>query len=255
MAYQKVQYYQGNLYGSPQWTGIEYDREVSDNNVISSPGGVASTMGHYTKGFYGEGGTSSDFYAGQGQRYIAGEYGNLYQVGDMAAQQMGYYYPPPDARFPEKQPLRPNDVVLSNYNYLPMNYEHPDYSKGIDNYASGNSGVENFTPVGGYQGGSSNGDNIEFVPRPDVSVIPTEPQKPANIRVNVNPLVLIGILVVGYIAINFWTNASMGFLSQVFHGGKTPKWTELLLYAVLFTLLLVLVIAIFKVTVIQLEQY
>lgn len=106
MAYQNLTNYSGDLYGQkpPEYKGVEYDYEVPDNTVIGTPGGVDSTRHHYTKGFYGRGNTSSDIYAGQQERYISGEYGNLYNTGHTASQQMGYYNGAPDKKWWLNQP-------------------------------------------------------------------------------------------------------------------------------------------------------
>lgn len=99
MEYQNLTKFNGSMYGEPSYGGIEYDWEVPDNLTVSSPGGVSSVHHHYTKGFYGKGDSSSDIYAGQGNRYIAGEFGNLYEEGHTAGQGMGYYGDAPDYPF------------------------------------------------------------------------------------------------------------------------------------------------------------
>lgn len=87
--------YTGGMY-PPHNTGIEYDWQVPNDMVVASPGGTSAIYNHYTKGWYGSGNTSSDIYAGQGDRYISGPYGNLYQPGNAAVDSMGMYGPPPD---------------------------------------------------------------------------------------------------------------------------------------------------------------
>ena len=86
------------LYGQPEYRGIEYDWEVPNNLVVGSPGAVSTIHHHYTHGFYGRGNTSSDLYAGQGERYNSGIYGNLYQTGQESSQQY-YANPPPDYQY------------------------------------------------------------------------------------------------------------------------------------------------------------
>ncbi|MDB4769348.1 hypothetical protein OAG24_00135 [bacterium] len=106
MSYQNLTNYSGSMYNEkpPEYKGVEYDYEVPDSTVIGSPGGVDSTRHHYTKGFYGRGNTSSDIYAGQQERYISGEYGNLYNTGHTASQEMGYYNGAPDKKWWLNQP-------------------------------------------------------------------------------------------------------------------------------------------------------
>ena len=110
-AYQKLTQFSGSLYNDPDpsYRGIEYDFEVPDNLVIASPGGVDSVRHHYTKGFYGRGNTSSDVYAGQQNRYISGEYGNLYHPGHGAAQAQGFYGNAPDSKWWMNNPTFPTD--------------------------------------------------------------------------------------------------------------------------------------------------
>ena len=116
-AYKKLTNYSGSLYKdfNPSFRGIEYDFEVPDNLVIGSPGGVDSVRHHYTKGFYGRGNTSSDVYAGQQNRYISGEYGNLYNPGHSAAQQQGFYGDAPDVKYWMNQ----NSFPVDNAGKLP----------------------------------------------------------------------------------------------------------------------------------------
>lgn len=46
---------------------------------VSSPGGLSDIQHHWTRGMFGIPETTTDVYAGTGDRYIAAEYGNLYQ--------------------------------------------------------------------------------------------------------------------------------------------------------------------------------
>lgn len=99
--YQSLTKYSGDMYGVPKYQGIEYDYEVPDNLVVSSPGGVSSVHHHWTKGFGGRGNTSSDIYAGQGPQYISGAYGNMYKQGHTSSSE--YYPAPPDTTFWKNQ--------------------------------------------------------------------------------------------------------------------------------------------------------
>lgn len=107
MSYQHVQRFTGNMYGpaeypkeddfrsAGEYKGIEYDWEVPNTQIVSSPGGVSSTQHHWTKGFYGSGGSSGDIYAGSGQPYLYGNFGNMYQQGDTATYDLGMFERPP----------------------------------------------------------------------------------------------------------------------------------------------------------------
>jgi hypothetical protein len=115
MNYQHLGKYKGSMYGQPLYTGIEFSNEVPDNMVMSSPGGLASTYHHPTKGFYGDGsGSRWDFYAGEGLNYPYAEFGNLYQQGQSAAQHMGYYVPPPDTMYTQNESTSPPEFKGEN---------------------------------------------------------------------------------------------------------------------------------------------
>ena len=111
--YKILKDYTGSLYNerlnTNTYNGIEYDVESPNNKVIGSPGGVAGPIHHYTKGFYGKGGSSSDIYAGDGYRYISGEYGNLYTRGHNAFTTLNQHPYPNDTRYWEN---------MSDYNHI-----------------------------------------------------------------------------------------------------------------------------------------
>lgn len=111
MSYQQLHHYSGSLEGRPEYMGLEYDYQVADNTVVSSPGGTASTFHHYTKGMYSDASSTWDLYGPEGQRYEYGIYGNLYQKGD---QDFTNYPPPPDATYSA------NESTPNVENYKPM---------------------------------------------------------------------------------------------------------------------------------------
>ncbi len=86
----------GSIYGEPQFSGLEYDYEVADNNVIASPGGASAIHHHWTHGMYSPSVSSSDVYAGEGIAYPHGAYGNLYQDGKSAVFDIQELAPPPE---------------------------------------------------------------------------------------------------------------------------------------------------------------
>lgn len=97
--------------GEPKYGGIEYDYEVQNNHVVGSPGGVSSIHHHWTKGFNGQGNLSGDIYGGDNPRYISGEYGGMYQVGDAQSTKLGYYPPSTDPKMWD--PTRPKKEHFS----------------------------------------------------------------------------------------------------------------------------------------------
>lgn len=96
--YQHLQKYKGSLYGGVNYSGIEYDYEVPDNLVVSSPGGVSGIHHHYTKGMYSDQSSTQDIHAGNGNAdgYPYGEYGNIYQAGQTATRITGDFVEPVD---------------------------------------------------------------------------------------------------------------------------------------------------------------
>jgi hypothetical protein len=51
---------------------------------VASPGGLATIQHHWTRGMFGRPEYTTDVYAGTGDRYIYGEYGNLYRPNSHA---------------------------------------------------------------------------------------------------------------------------------------------------------------------------
>ena len=97
--YQSLTFYNGSMYGNPTYSGLEYDYEVPDNTVVSSPGGASTTHHYFNKGFYGDLSSTPDIYAGEGYYYPQGILGNAYQYGYDAATQQKIFDVPPDQMF------------------------------------------------------------------------------------------------------------------------------------------------------------
>lgn len=99
MSHQRMDQYNGTLSGIPRYDGIEFNPVIPDELVVASPGGVASQIHHHIGSMYSPNNSVSDVYAGQGNRYIAGLYGNMYQFGHEAGQAKGYYSDAPDKNY------------------------------------------------------------------------------------------------------------------------------------------------------------
>ena len=128
------------VYGNPEYDGLEYDFEVPNQMIVESPGGASSTHHHWTKGFYGKGGSSWDVFGNQPPATVYGETGSLYAPGPTATQVSassapgpGTYYgrppvgmapsfirnqPPPN---PPPEPFNTND----NIEYLSAGGKNP----------------------------------------------------------------------------------------------------------------------------------
>ena len=226
MDYQNLNTYAGSLYGEPRYQGIEYDWEVPDNLTIGSPGGVDSVRHHWTKGFYGRGNTSSDLYAGQDYRYISGIYGNLYNTGQQASENLGYYNAPPDNQYWT--------------NEVPQQYLNSQGQNAVWAPTSGmNNSSFNSNKVEKYQKKVDNDnikDDFDLLDGSEDSSVETSSDKTIPVWV------IFLFLLFLFIAFDFWAEASHRFVSQYFHGGGVPSWQRSVLYATIVTVVFSLVI-------------
>lgn len=72
---QQPRYFDNNQYDYPPQSGGEFGRDI----LLGSPGGLASTAHHWTGGFYGKGGSSTDKFIGKhSDPFPSGEFGPLY---------------------------------------------------------------------------------------------------------------------------------------------------------------------------------
>lgn len=252
--YQTISGYNGTLYGEPKYEGIEYDWEVPENQVVASPGGVSAVHHHWTHGFNGRGNTSSDIYAGQGPRYISGVYGNMYQIGQEAGQNMGYYPAAPDVQYWQNQE--------------PQQYSYSDSQSSMwapDMEIYGDPGSYQTTPygvtpihpepVGGpysekksIEGYSADDDSdFEWIESSDKNS-PTDGATEINdqgttiIFPTTKPWVLFLFFILAFIAFDLWGQTTNLFIKQYFHGGTDPPWKRALLYAIVFTTIFTVII-------------
>lgn len=223
MSYQKIQEYSGSMYGDPSYLGIEYDWEVPDNMVVASPGGVSTTHHHYTKGFYGDGSVTNNVYGGEGLRYPYAEFGNLYSSGQTAPQQIGEYFPAPDRMFTE------NETGPYRDNYTPVPMDIPNDPNAIPQ-----TNIDNFS--------------LDKIASSAVS------DAAKKLKLSINPWYLFILIVIAYIAMDFWAAAGSDFIKQKFHGGKDLGWQHLIIVAVIFTGLLVGFAYFFDISIIRLEH-
>jgi hypothetical protein len=216
--YQSVENFnRGDLYGNPQYLGQEYDKNIPDDMLVGSPGGTASTFSHWTKGFYGTPSSSWDFYAGQGQAYPYGLRGNLYDYGQTAIYDMGYYNSPPDPIYSGNNSVPVNDIAQRE------NYEY-------------NSGIE----------------EIKTTPINEILDV-KDSKKCPNVGLKINPVVLFVLFIVAYIAMDFWSSAGQLFIQERFNQGNPLSWKSLLAYGFAATILLFVVAWSLKVPFIEFE--
>lgn len=203
----------GDLYGSPQYLGQEYDKEVPDNMLIGSPGGTASNFSHWTKGFYGQPSSSWDMYAGEGVAYPYGIKGGLYEYGQSAVYDMGYYNSPPDPIYTGNNTVPVSDIS-SRENYSPE--ENKIGQTKIEDVLNGKSECP-------------------------------------KIRMKVNPFVLFFLFIIAYVAMDFWASSGQLFIQEKFNKGDPLSWKSLLIYAVVSTVALFAVAWYMSVPIIEFE--
>lgn len=224
-AYQSLTNYSGTLYGRPHYEGIEYDWEVPDNLVVGSPGGVSTIHHHYTKGFDGRGNTSSDVFAGQGERYNAGVYGNIYQTGQEAGQHMGYYSAAPDYQFWQNE--EPSQAAYSTS-------VAADWAPSMTTY--GQPGAYETTPIENYTPEIEDSDYELFEPADGAAEGQSDVVEQTTVAIpTVAPWILFLFFILAFIAFDFWAEAGHLFIRQKLHSGEAPSWQQALLYAIIIT--------------------
>ncbi len=222
MEYQQLEGYSGALYGMPRHQGIEYDHEVPDNLIVTSPGGVSTTHHHWTGGFYGQGNESGDIYAGQGERYNHGIHGNLYVTGHEAGHQMGYYSKPPDHTYWKNQ-YPPQKTYTQSLN--------PQYDTNLNM-----SGVPKKNEIENYEG-------IELIDSGDGNYSPDiDVDNSSGNSSRISPWLLFLFFLIAFVAFDFWAATGHLFVKQTFHKGDEPSWTRSLIYSVIITAIFALVI-------------
>lgn len=232
MSYQRFQTYDGSLYGATKYDGLEYDWEVPNESIVESPGGVSTVHHHWTKGFYGRGNTSSDIYAGQGNRYIAGEYGNLYQSGQTASQEQGYYVDAPDYQYWQNETPQQNSLGGKII---------PPFKNTIENYESSISS-DDFELIESDQKKSPPTKKLIDLPTTD-EIHSVEKKVENKIKISkISPLVLFVFLILLFMTFHFWARASDSIISQVLHNGKTPSWQRRVLYAIVATVFFIIIV-------------
>jgi len=212
--YQHLQKYKGSLYGNLKYSGIEYDFEVPDNQVISSPGGLSGIHHHYTKGMYSPESSYSDIYAGEPPAYPAAEFGNLYQVGQSAPYYMGEFQQPIDQMYTQNGSLTRRDNFVPGMELI----SPPDTTR-----------VTNPPPA--------SPQDRERV----LSILDAAEHKLKNLVISPNPWAIFILLFLLWLSFDFWFAAGEGLIISKFHGGQPLNWKWYTFYAIIFTIAFVLV--------------
>lgn len=270
--YQTLKTYDGTLTSQPKVMypdeyandGIEYDYEIDDGTVVGSPGGVSTTYHHYTHGLYGRGNTSSDVYAGQGDRYIDGEYGNVYNVGQSASNQLGMFTSPPDNRYwenitpsqtgPYGQAFAPPTTYPGNPFSEVRFRENYDPRMGVSVYPppprKSQSIIENvdpnmellIDPKTLHQTTKKIADEVKDI-APRVRIVP-----------KTNPLLMLFLFLAIFIVFDFWSITAGLYVKQTYHNNTEPSWKSSLLYAIIMTVAFVVLLWITEIPLVEFES-
>lgn len=199
----------GAISGNPNYfAGGTPDKEVPNQTVVASPGGISAHTSNPQGSMYQPSFSSSDIYAGGNPRYPSGVYGGLYNVGDSASTRMGYYPPSTDvAWWNNKQPPVQEDFELIE----PMSLD-PD-ATGVAPLST--------IPLDGSG---------------EMSVVPG-----TRFSLALDPIVLLVLFLVAFIAFEFYAEALHKFLVEKMHHGQAISWQRMAIYATVLTVGFVLV--------------
>lgn len=269
--YQTLKTYDSSLTSQPKIQfpdeyandGIEYDYEIDDGMVVGSPGGVSTTYHHYTHGLYGRGNTSSDVYAGQGDRYINGEYGNVYNVGQSSPNQLQMFTSPPDNRYwenitpaqtgPYGQEFAPPTTYPGNAFSEVRFRENYDPRMGVSVYPPPPhkpSTIEHLDP------------SMELLVDPKTILPPpkklAEEVKDVASRVRIvpktNPLLMLFLFLAVFVVFDFWSATASLYIKQAYHNNNEPSWKSSLMYAVIITVVFVVLLWITDIPLVEFES-
>ena len=120
----------------------------------------------------------------------------------------------------------------------------PQYSDIPPEYA-GMSVVESYTPPTEAQftpGDPGFKDSFDLIEGVDGTVTATRTN-------HLHPVVLVAVLLLIYFSLKYWGDALDGWLTTTFFAGQTPSWKASVIMAVIFTIIIIGVLLIFKISV------
>lgn len=206
------------VYGIPEYNGMEYDFEVPSDQVVASPGGTSDIHHHWTKGFYGLGGSSFDVFGNEPPADVYGVTGDLYATGPTATQTWapgpgGVYPAPPVGTSPEflgaQAGPRPPPEPFNNDDNI-------EFVDAVDPFLS--SSRERFKPV-----------PVEGF---ETSLDPEKPHQDFSVRT-------VFVLLFGWLAFSFWTQALTSFLKERFYTQREIPAFVTAILAALFTIVFI----------------
>ena len=186
---------------------------------VSSPGGLGTLYHHWTKGLGGPGDVTPDVFAGTGERYPHGEYGNLYTPASHST--VNDYYHGPDWG-------RTQNTTLAGQPYYWMTTEN-----GVR---------ENFTQIpSGPQSTKIEPDaSFELIEQDPIDSADLVPLIPVNKPITVQPILMMFAFLLMFIVFDFWAQTTHRFLDKIHKGADVP-WTRYFLYSICATLVALLV--------------
>lgn len=192
-------------------TGLQ-DTPAGPNDIVS-PGGLATIQHHWSQGMGGIGDRTPDVFAGTGERYPSGIYGNLYHPDSHGSVHERHYGP---------HTINTEDKTLSNQ---PYHWQTKTPST-----------VENFTEI--------KTEPIELLDDPTDTT--SKPQSSAvssssNSR-TISAYFLLLIFLIAFITFDFWSEAVHRFIHQKLNKGMKASWKQYTLYAIVATMIFLITI-------------
>jgi hypothetical protein len=216
-----------NFGGRMKYEGLEFDQNVPKELEITSPGGVASTTHHWTKGFYGQGGSSTDKFGNSDPYYLYGPEGAIYNKGDS-----------------EQKILNGSRTSDKRYwnNESGLNVSQTKFDRKIND----NGFVTEY-----YEGTTKVDDDLDLLIK---KMCPCKNLKPGEMNITFNPWVVFLVFLVAYVVLDLWASAGRGLIKDKLHNGKKLGTMDLVFYAIIFTVILVVVAKLVNIPVTHFEQ-
>ena len=236
--------YDGSLTGLQSNPAGNYD--------VPSPGGLASTQHHWSRGLFGPPERVTDAYAGTGDRYINGEYGNLYVPASHGNVYNNFRGPHSD---------RTEHTTMRGDPYY-WNEKKSSQTKGVESF-EGSTSIEFIEDV------SEKHPNKNQINQPQnkqsLKNLPPSAPKPqdpslhetkiSEVTAFTNPsfmaaesvsktsnITIIIIVIVILMCTELWNETLHNFIVQQLHGGKEVSWIRYGIYASSATILLIVII-------------
>lgn len=241
--------YNGSLGGLQEFPAGAYD--------VASPGGMSSIYHHHTQGFYGRSERNYDVYAGTGERYISGEYGNLYEPNSHAS--INDYYGGPQTAQTDNQTLSGNPYYWNNssqnsepsYNLRQNNSNEvkpENQKKNPISSSDTNKIIEGYEPIDGSFElipteikTSKPAPKIALIPNPIALPPPLDSSEFSTGGITSNTVLLFVVILITFIVCSFWWENLKKFMHKL-HKGNGISSNRLLIYAIIMTMFLFLVL-------------